>query len=251
LQRALRALVLSLPLLSSAGHAAAGQPAEPQSVEIKGTRNPELKTYRVMLAGLDAFEEYRAFAPNAPEVRFRLRARADRKVNLDGLAIKLSGDTVSIPLPLDGNNSFSLPRNQQAEDEAAEIVANKPKGNIRWQPDIHTPGVPDGMRRLGDLRLECRVLIATGKKEIGFMLTAFVNSLLLTTDWCGHEKVNISTPVPKKIGSATLLHGDQRIALKISDRGMGYIPPLSDKTYPDDTLIEIGVADEVEAATAE
>ena len=142
MQRPLRALALSLPLLSAASHAAADQPAEPQSVEIKGTRNPELKTYRVMLAGLNAFEDYHALAPNAPEVRFRLRARADRKVNLDGLAIKLSGDTVSIPLPLDGNNSFSLPRNQQAEDEAAEIVANKPKGNIRWQPDIHTPGVP-------------------------------------------------------------------------------------------------------------
>lgn len=239
---------LALALAAAAGTAAAQQPAEPQAVEIKGVRNPELKTYRVMLAGLDAFEENHAFAPNAPEVRFRLRSRADKDTNLDDLAIRLSGNTVSLPLPLDANNSFALPRNEQAESEDAEIVANKPKGGIRWQPDVRTPGVPDGMRRLGDLRLECRVLIATAKKEIGFMLTAFINSVLLTTDWCGDEKIQLATPVPNKIASATVLHDGQRIALKLTNRGKGYIPPLADKTYPDDTLIEVVPAGEPAAA---
>ncbi|MGB9992432.1 hypothetical protein [Pseudoduganella rhizocola] len=237
---------LALVLAAAAGTAAAQQPAAPQAVEIKGVRNPELKTYRVMLAGLDAFDDYHAFAPNAPEVRFRLRSRVDKDTNLDDLAIRLSGDTVSLPLPLDENKSFALPRNEQAESEDAEIVANKPKGGIRWQPDVRTPGVPDGMRRLGDLRLECRVLIATAKKEIGFMLTAFINSVLLTTDWCGDEKIQLATPVPKKIAGATLLHDGQRIALKIADRGKGYLPPLADKRYPDDALIEVVPAAEQE-----
>lgn len=248
MRRTIRALALALT--ASAGAASAQQAAEPQAVEIKGVRNPELKTYRVMLAGLDAFDDYHAFAPNAPEVRFRLRSRADKDTNLDDLAIRLSGNTVSLPLPLDANNAFALPRNEQAESEDAEIVANKPKGGIRWQPDVRTPGVPEGMRRLGDLRLECRVLIATAKKEIGFMLTALINSLLLTTDWCGDEKIQLATPVPNKIAGAALLHDGQRVELKLTNRGKGYIPPLADKTYPDDTLIEVVPAGEPEPAPA-
>lgn len=225
--------------------ASASPGKENDAVEIKNIRNPELKTYRVMAAGLDAFDEHHALAPAAPEVRFKLRPRHGAKgVDMDKLALRIAGDQTSIPLPIAPDNTFVLPRSAEAAREDADLLLNKAKGAYRWQPDIHSPGVPAGMRRLGDLRLECQVLVATAKEEIGVMFKAMINSLLLTTDWCSHKKIVLHTASARRIGSATLLHGAQRINLKLSEEGMGYAPPLSDKTYPDDALIDIIFADE-------
>lgn len=238
------------PAANEAGTPAGGEAAvktdkEPEAVEIKGIRNPELKTYRVMAAGLDAFDEHRALAPAAPELRFKLRPRRGAKnVDMEKLSLRIAGDQTSIALPLAADNTFALPRSAEAAKEDAELLLNKPKGAYRWQPDIHSAGVPAGMRRLGDLRLECQVLVATAKEEIGFVFKAMINSLLLTTDWCSHQKIVLHTASERRIDSATLIHGEQRIRLKLSGEGMGYVPPLSDKSYPDDALIEIKFADE-------
>ena len=43
-----------------------------QSIHVNRIRNPELKSYRVMAAGLDAFDDHHALAPKAREVRFQL-----------------------------------------------------------------------------------------------------------------------------------------------------------------------------------
>lgn len=212
---------------------------------VNGIRNPELKTYRVMAAGLDAFDEYHALAPSAPEVRFKLRARSGAQpVDMDNLAMRIAGDSISIPLPIAADYTFSLPRSEEARKENADLLLNKPKGGYRWQPDIHSVGVPAGMRRLGDLRLECKVLVATAKEEIGFWLTSMINTLLLTTDWCSHEKIQLSTAAAQRIATATLTHGEQRVPLKVSSDGTSYVPPLGNKAYPDDALIEIRYSDQ-------
>lgn len=228
---------------------AAEPPAEPavekNAVVVNGIRNPELKTYRVMAAGLDAFDDYHALAPNAPEVRFKLRPRSDKpSMDMENLAMRIAGDSISIPLPIAADHTFSLPRNEQAARENADLLLNKPKGGYRWQPDVHSTGVPEGMRRLGDLRLECKVLVATAKEEIGFWFTSMINTLLLTTDWCSHEKIQLSTAAARRIASATLAHGEQRVVLKLNSEGTSYVPPLGNKAYPDDALIDIQYADE-------
>jgi hypothetical protein len=217
--------------------------AEPQAVEIKGTRNPELKTYRVMAAGLDAFDEHHALAPNATELRFRLRGREGSNADLNALSLRVSGEHISIDVPIAADLTFALPRSEAAADENADLVLNKPKGRYRWQPEIRSAGVPDHMRRLGDLRLECEVLMAVGKAEMSFMMKAMVNSLLLTTRWCTNEHMRIPTISPRKLASATLLHGGQRIPLKLISEDTRFEPPLPDKTYPDDTLIELEFAE--------
>jgi hypothetical protein len=241
------ALAAALLLCSFAAPAAAAEPpvpAEPaadkNAVVVNGIRNPELKTYRVMAAGLDAFDDYHALAPTAPEVRFKLRARSGKpSADMDSLAMRIAGDTISIPLPIAADHTFSLPRNEQAARENADLLLNKPKGGYRWQPDIHSVGVPEGMRRLGDLRLECKVLVATAKEEIGFWLTSMINTLLLTTDWCSHEKIQLSTAAEQRIATATLTHGELRVPLKLNSERTSYTPPLGNKAYPDDALIEL------------
>lgn len=221
-------------------------PAEQEPVHVSGMRNPELKPYRVMSAGLDAFEDHHDLAPNARELRFKLRPRASAPPDaMDNLSLRIAGDTISIPVPLAPDGSFVLPRSEQAYEENADLQLNKKKGSYRWQPDIHSPYVPTTMRRLGDLRLECQVKVAIAKKEMGFWIKALVNSFLLSSDWCNVPKLQLHTAVERKLAGATLLYGQQRIRLHLSGDGEGYVPPLSDRTYPDDTLIELKYADDV------
>ncbi len=213
--------------------------SEPEVV-IRGMRDPELKPYRVMLAGLDAFDDQHALAPKANALRYKLSARGvDPAAPMSALTLRIVGDTSAIALPLADDGSFALPRSAQADKEDADLVLNKKRNAYRWQPDIHSAGVPDGMRRLGDLRLECQVMVATAKKEIGFVLRSMLNTLLLTGDWCMADKVNIPTYSARAIDSATLVSGERRVALEIYQDRKGYVPPLRDRSYPDDSLIEI------------
>ena len=223
-------------------------PAEQEPVHVSGMRNPELKRYRVMSAGLDAFDDNHDLAPNAKELRFKLRPRASAGPDaMDNLTLRIVGDTISIPVPIDPDGTFVLPRSAQAYNEDADLQLNKKKGGYRWHPDIRSPFVPVNMRRLGDLRLECQVKVAVAKKEMGFWTKALINSFLLSTDWCNVPKLQLHTTVDRKLASATLLYGEQRIRLHLSGDSEGYVPPLSDRTYPDNTLIELKYADEEEA----
>ncbi|HEU4850973.1 MAG TPA: hypothetical protein VFT37_02330 [Telluria sp.] len=214
--------------------------AEQEPVHVSGMRNPELKTYRVMAAGLDAFDDHHDLAPTAKLVRFKLTRRAGMpQLDMDNLALRISGDTISIPVPVAADGTFVLPRSEAADDEDADLILNKKKGGYRWRADVRSEGVPANMRRLGDLRLECQVMVATAKKEMGFWIRSLINSFLLTTDWCNVDKLQLATKTDRKIRSATLLHQGERIRLHLSDDDTAYVPPLADKTYPNDTLIEI------------
>lgn len=211
-------------------------------VFVTGMRNPELKPYRVMLAGLDAFDAHRALAPTAPVLRFKLRPQVGAVVDMDQLQLSISGDETDIDLPLAADNSFVLPRNPAAAKDDADLVLNKKKDDYRWRPDIRSAAVPAGMRRLGDLRLECEVAVAVAKKEMPFWIRTTVATLLGGTDWCSNEKLALPTDASRSISAATLVAGGRRVALKVSDDGRSYVPLIADNTYPDDALIEFQYA---------
>ena len=234
-------LPLILGLLIANANAAT--PTEAQAVEVKGIRNPLLKPYKYMAAGLDAFEDKHALAPQAPNLRFKLRPRKPGEASMEDLKLRLAGDQHSTDLPIDDADTFELPRSEAALQDNADLELNKPKSGYRWQPDIHSAGVPEGARRLGDLRLECEVEVRIAKKELGLLRTAFINSVLLSGDWCNHEKLDMPTVVTRKLAAATLVDGERRTELKVAEDGMAYVPPLRDKTLPDNALIEFKFAE--------
>ncbi|MFD2367121.1 hypothetical protein [Pseudoduganella sp. GCM10020061] len=242
----------ALLTLSSVPAFAQAVAAEQEPVHVSALRNPELKRYRAMAAGLDAFDDNRALAPQAKELRFKLRPRASAASDaMDKLTLHITGDTVSIPVPIGTDGSFVLPRSEQADDENADLMLNKKKGGFRWHADVRSAGVPDGMRRLGDLRLECRVMVAVAKEEMPLWVKLLVNSFLLTTDWCSVEKLQLSSRADRKISAATLVDGAVRKPLELSDEGMGFVAPLGDRRFPNDARIEFQFAADAPAVPAE
>jgi hypothetical protein len=146
-----------------------------QLVVINGTRSPELQPYRYMLSGLEAFEDNRELAPNATQVRFRLHKKSQAPADaFDTLTVRLLGNQTEVPVPLADDHSFTLPRNRATEDYNADVVLNQKKSYYGWMPDVRSAGVPAGMRRLGDIRLECRVMVGIAKNYIPFMVRALI-----------------------------------------------------------------------------
>ncbi|NYE60757.1 hypothetical protein FHW58_001909 [Duganella sp. 1224] len=210
-----------------------------QLVVINGTRSPELQPYRYMLSGLDAFEDNHALAPNASEVRFRLHKKGKAPADaFDTLTVRLLGNETEVPLPLAPDHSFTLPRHRAAEDDNADVVLNQKKSYYGWMPDVRSAGVPAGMRRLGDIRLECRVMVGIAKNYIPFMVRALINTLTLTTDWCSFKDFKLSVRADHEIDRATLIDGATRIELKVSDDGQSFSVPIGNKQYGNDALIE-------------
>jgi hypothetical protein len=206
-------------------------------VAVDGIKGAELKPYRVMSAGLDAFDEYHHLAP-AATLKFKLsrRGEASSGGNWDGVTLRLVGNDTSTPIPIAADGTFVLPRNQQAYDDEADLILNQKKSLMRFSPEVRSPGVPANARRLGDLRLECQVIVAIGKKELNFAQRMAINTIMLGGDWCSKGLGKFGFSLPDRSLSATLVNGaTKRI---ISTSAYQILAPIQDKSLPDDALIE-------------
>ena len=237
-----RFLPLSLLLIAAAAHADDQAPAvDPvQTVSVPGTKNPELRRYRAMVAGLDAFDTHHALAPQATELKFVLRAH-DGVTPIDGTTLRIAGGATSIAVPIAADGSFVLPRDQGAIDDDADLILNRKRGMFGGNADVRTPGLPANVRRLGDLRLECEVMMAIAKKELGFLTRVAVNALI-GSEWCHVSKSLYSQHSPAALASATLVSGERRLDAQIGGQRTGYSVPLADASWPDDTLVELKYA---------
>ena len=215
-------------------------------VHVNAMRNPEVRKYQVILAGLDAFDDFHRMAPKADRLHFRLEPRGKDDSVAPALAVRLVGDDgFKLPLPLGADGRFTVPRSEEAEDANSELELNRKRKLYRIAADVRTPGLAPNQRRLGDLRLECRVMVAMAKEEIPFLVKALVNSLLLTTDWCSYfddkKNATFGFRADKPLAEAVLVEGNRSALLRSS--GRGYSVPLGDSAWSDDAVIELTYAD--------
>src|SRR5471030_978841 len=120
----LATLVLSL---STAGaHAQTDDAAAPAAnvaaaadtapvVEVSSVKNPELKSYRQMLKGVDAFKQFHALTP-ATDLKFVLVAR-DSAGNRRGGTLRIARTTQSMPLRLASAGTVPLEKIRAASDD--------------------------------------------------------------------------------------------------------------------------------------
>lgn len=232
--------------LALAAHCAVAQDATP-SVEVQGVKNPDMRSYRAVVAGLDAFEEHHALAPAAPGLRFRLAPRkGEEQPAGEQLYLRIVGNGDPIPVPVAQDGTFSVPRVQSAIDDDADLVLNRKKGVLKGRPEVRTPGLPDNVRRLGDLRLECQVMVAIAKQELGLMLKMFVNTVAMTTNWCditvNKKKMKYWFASHRALEGAELVDGERRETLEVGDFSFQF--PIADPAWSNDARIELRFAPE-------
>lgn len=244
-------LVLSAPAWAQAGgqeSQVADAPAQEagKTVEVSAVKNPALRPYRIMSRGLDAFDKHHALAPQA-ELRFELWNADGTIPDAQGLNLRLAGARVDLALPVDEQATFVLPRSQDAFDDNADLVLNRKKTQMRWRPRVRSPGVPENARRLGDLRLECEVSWAVTRDDMGFLMRTAVTA---GGGLCHAPMIALGYRAPRPVTAVHLVSGERTQALTVQDNGRGYVLPVRDKSWNDETLVVYQFADAAPAAPA-
>ena len=206
-----------------------------QTVEISNAKNPDWKSYRAMLKGVDAFEKFHARAPLATH-KFILKPRRP-EVSLQGVHLRLSSDASTLAIPIAEDGSFSLPRDPQALEQNAELMINRKKDMFRWWPLVRSPAVLPNQRRLGDLRLECEMFWAIHYDDLPFVARNLVRAL---GGPCNTKKVTLSFPAEfMGLKEAILVQGERRQNLVVDKIKSSYTLSLLNAEFTDDALIEL------------
>ena len=237
----------------------------PVTVSAKANRDPVEKSYRKMLQGMDLFEQQHALSPNG-SLRFKLLPRRP-ETDMNLVQIDVFGTTVDFAVAVAPDHTFTLARNRQAFDEDAKVIPNRKKQTMTWRAEIRTPGLAPQTRRLGDLRLECRVGMEAGLVSTSTSLISRVAGALFNTPAYCERKVPLYLFFSDRpLFSVTLISGTRREILAIDqlyaaasdDPGLKddlpqcdcevlvdrtYFLPLGDLSWPDDTLIEFEYMD--------
>ncbi len=238
------AIVCALASSLLLGGPAAAVPGkdEPDTIHVKALRNPEIRKYKAILAGLDTFDRHHALAPKVAELRFRLQQRRGAGLpEQPQVRIEGNGDFV-LPLALDAHHRFTVPRSEAALDAEGELVLNQKRRLYQIMPEVRTPGLPDNVRRLGDLRLECKVMIGIAKEEIPLFWVLTINGVLLTRDWCSffsdkERSATFSFKAGAPLVEAILSEGNRSKALKTDNDEFSV--GLGDADWSDDALVEL------------
>jgi hypothetical protein len=163
------------------------------------------------------------------------------------------------------DNSFTLPRNEQAWKEDAAVVANRKTTSMTWRAQVMTPGLPPDTRRLGDLRLECLVGMEAGLVSNSSPLFGWISNALTSPEQvCNSPDGNFLFFTERPIFSVTLRAGDRTEVLPFRFLYAGgeqtrdmlpfcdcqvlldrtYYAPIWDRSWPDDTLVTFDFMDD-------
>jgi hypothetical protein len=235
-------------------------------VTIKGTSSdPVEKSYRKMVHGMDYFERTRAAIAPQASLRFKLLPRKPG-TDMNRIVLEVVGSTFAYEVPIAADHTFVLQRDPKALQEDAVVSPNRKRLSMTWRTEIRTPGLPPDTRRLGDLRLECRVGLeadlVSNSSPIGRIADLFTD----TMSYCDSKESRYLFFAERPLFSVTLVVGarrevlpiDQLYAMASDDPGLKddlpycdcemlvdrtYFLPLGDHSWPDDTRVEFEYMD--------
>jgi hypothetical protein len=249
--------------LAASMPAAAQDAPAPPAVTVTAARDPVDKSYRKMVAGMDRFARDQALAPQAT-LRFQLLPRLPT-TRLDGITLRVLGDTVALPVTVAPDHTFTLARDARALAEDAALVASRKTATLTWRAQVRSPGVPPGMRRLGDLRLECRVGVEAGLLSNNSRLFAWLGGMLTDAERvCASPDGNYLLFAERPLFGVTLRDGARSATLPLAALYAGgtqtpstlpfcdcqvlldrsYYAPLWDRGWSDDTLLSFDYMDD-------
>jgi hypothetical protein len=245
---------------------AQGKSPADDPVAVSAMRNPVDKSYRRMVEGMELFEKRHRLAP-AASLRFKLLPRHG-DTDMRDIQLELVGDSFATPVALAPDNTFALERRAAALKENASVRPNRKAKTMTWRAEIRTPGLSPGVRRLGDLRLECEVgmqagLISNYRPMLFGLLDPFLRE---GPEYCHRTAPRYLFFAERPVFGVTLVAGDRREALPVErlyggasrdaqwkedlpycdcealvDRA--YFLPLGDVSWPDDTRVEFEYMD--------
>src|SRR5262249_51444220 len=215
--------------------------------------------------GIDLFDAKQAMAPGA-ELRYRLLPRK-RETRMDQVRLEVVGDSFETPVPVAEDGTFTLARDAKALAGDAQVRPNRRAQTMSWRTDIRSPGLPAGVRRLGDLRLECEVGMKAELVSNRSAWERFVDSVTGLAGYCDRVDNNYLFFADRPVFGVRLVSGERREVLPAwllwagaseeqslkpilpwcDCEGRGdrtFTLPLGGKSGPDSTWVEFEYMDE-------
>ena len=244
---------------------AAWAASDDSGIVVTALRNPVDKSYRRMVKGMELFEQMHAMAPGA-SLRYKLLPRTPG-TTVDAVAVQIVGDSFEVPVTVQPDRTFTLERDEKALREDASVRSDRRAGSMTWRAEVRTPGLPPNARRLGDLRLECRVGMQAGLvSRYPSFLGRLMEAMLDTPELCNERRAPYLFFAERPLFGVTLRAGARSEALSVRQLYAGitrgetapedipycdckalldraYFVPLGDRSWPDDTLVELEYMD--------
>lgn len=226
------------PYLHAAETASATEIIKVETVNASGLKDADWKPYLSMLKGMDAYDKFKSYAPTAP-LKFIIKPQMGNVLNT-ALALRIEDEGNSMAVPIAEDGTFVLPRNQELADRKAEMVLNKKKG-YRWTAHIISANVPAHSWRMGDMRLQCEVMMAINKDDLSFIAKA----ALLAINPCHSSIVGWTRPLPEGRNELVAIYSNKREKIELLEENgkLNFRVPFHEDKYPDDTLFEIQYVD--------
>ncbi|SHN24419.1 hypothetical protein SAMN05192549_106107 [Duganella sacchari] len=226
-------------------------------VEVSAKADADERPYQRFVKAMELFDAERpALAPQS-NLRFHLDAKR-RSARVDALKLTLTGTTVRAPVALTPEHFFTVERNELALREDATVRSNRKEDSFNWSVDVRTPGLAANTRRLGDLRLQCRVELLAANLGRRIFSPLYYAQTAAGADPCTFRNLTILAMGDEPIFTVTLVDGARRQVLPVSSLYGGSLPawvkalagdwpgrdrvyelPLWDASWPHDTLVEL------------
>lgn len=154
-----------------------------------------------------------------------------------GNQVEIVGADHRIPLPMTSSTSFRLVRGTLAEDRDTMVVVNRnfPKGEFNHPlVQVRSPGLPDGVQRMGDLRLACAAQMEMAKAEGLKFRAALASASLFGFNVCDKLAATKVEAPKDAYDTVTIEDGERRLVQSAKDK---HPPELGDKGWSDNARI--------------
>jgi hypothetical protein len=253
---------LALPWVVVAGPAvvAAAPSIELDKVEVRGASigARDQRSLGDLFRAQKIFEELRPMAPQA-SFRVRVLPRKNRK-HAELMRIQVLAESRPFEVGLDPLGRFEVDPQWAMLPQQTIVRSRLRDGAVAWRADVRTPGLPANARRLGDLRLECKInwTVPLGRTGVlPYFQNIFGAGRMCTSPENG--AIN-SLFADAPVLAVDLVHGERRERLSyfflhgagdnLPTRAIFYVDwddslrdrmvrlPLHDQSWPDDALVE-------------
>lgn len=229
-------LLIALALAGSAqaadgfavGHRSGAEDAKPMSWP-----------YGMLQTAREAFDKRMAAQAPGASLRFRLPKTDPAE---SGNRVELVTEGQQLALPMVSNRAFALPPAVEVVDDDAMVVVNRhfPKGEYNHpNVEVRSPGLPEGVRRVGDLRLACEAQMAMAKTEGFTVRAALAAAGLFGLNICTKLEIARFDAPSTPWDSVRIEDGEQRMVIPKSQRDG---PQLGDKAWSDNAHISYTMA---------
>ncbi len=215
---------------------ASAQDVEPDGPDIVVTAGKPLRlNAKVLRAAQRRFATDRAELSPAGALRFELW-RGKARIPASTVPIVLrddAGRTVPVTVDGDGRIAFGpLPEGRWF------LTAPAQSQRMQLRPIILSTGTTAEDRRLGDLRLQCRVSLSMAKAQASLLAMPLIG-MLDAIGGCESKRVQMFHRAEHPLASASAIGPAGPQALQLAKDGTFYAAPLADRTLGNEVRVKV------------